>query len=99
MLSCVQLFATPFFRQEYWNGLPCPPPGDLLNPGIKPTSPALQADPLPLSHLRGPLMLMEASYFCLETAVNKAAMDTAITYVLSMDRSTDTHLCWVRTQE
>ena len=24
-----------FFRQEYWSGLPCPPPGDILNPGIK----------------------------------------------------------------
>ena len=42
--SCVQLFATlksahqapmtmGFSRQEYWNGLPCPPPGDLPNPG------------------------------------------------------------------
>ena len=27
-----------FSRQEYWSGLPCPPPGDLLNPGIEPTS-------------------------------------------------------------
>ena len=36
-----------FSRQEYWSGLPCPPPGDLLNPGIKPRSPALQADALP----------------------------------------------------
>ena len=27
-----------FSRQEYWSGLPCPPPGDLLNPGIKPMS-------------------------------------------------------------
>ena len=27
-----------FSRQEYWNGLPCPPPGDLPDPGIKPTS-------------------------------------------------------------
>ena len=27
-----------FPRQEYWSGLPCPPLGDLLNPGIKPTS-------------------------------------------------------------
>ena len=36
-----------FFRQEYWSGLPCPPPGDLPDPGIKPTSPALQADSLP----------------------------------------------------
>jgi hypothetical protein len=24
-----------FSRQEYWSGLPCPPPGDLPNPGIK----------------------------------------------------------------
>ena len=28
-----------FPRQKYWSGLPCPPPGNLLNPGIKPTSP------------------------------------------------------------
>ena len=26
-----------FSRQEYWNGLPCPPPGDLLDPGIEST--------------------------------------------------------------
>ena len=27
-----------FSRQEYWGGLPCPPPGDLPNPGIEPVS-------------------------------------------------------------
>ena len=27
-----------FFRQEYWSGLPFPPPGDLPDPGIQPTS-------------------------------------------------------------
>ena len=27
-----------FSRQEYWSGLPCPPPGDLPDPGIKPAS-------------------------------------------------------------
>jgi len=59
LLSCVQLFATPwtvdyqpplsmeFSRQEYWSGLPFPSPGYLFNPGIKPRSPALQADALP----------------------------------------------------
>ena len=31
-------------RQEYWGGLPCPPPGDLPNPGIEPRSPALRAE-------------------------------------------------------
>ena len=35
-----------FSRQEYWSGLPCPPPGDLPNPGIEPWPPALQADSL-----------------------------------------------------
>ena len=36
-----------FSRQEYWSGMPCPPPGDLPNLGIEPRSPALQADALP----------------------------------------------------
>ena len=52
MLNCVQLFATPwtvaqqaplsmeFFMQEYWSGLPFPPPGDLPKLGIEPASPA-----------------------------------------------------------
>ena len=33
-------------RQEYWGGLSFPSPGDLHDPGIKPTSPTLQADSL-----------------------------------------------------
>ena len=28
-----------FSRREYWSGLPCPPPGDIPNPGIEPRSP------------------------------------------------------------
>ena len=55
MLNCVQLFAAPwtvahqvplsmeFFMQEYWNGLPFPPPGDLPNPGIETASPVSPA--------------------------------------------------------
>ena len=35
-----------FSKQEYWSGLPFPSPGDLTDPGIKPRSPALQADSL-----------------------------------------------------
>ena len=46
-----------FSRQEYWSVLPCPPPGDLPNPGIEPRSPALQADSLPLCHLGYPIYL------------------------------------------
>ena len=43
-----------FSRQENWSGLPLPPPGDGLHPGIESTSlasPALQADSLPISQL------------------------------------------------
>jgi len=39
-----------FSRQEYWSKLPCPPPGNLPDPRIKPAAPALQADSLLLSH-------------------------------------------------
>ena len=41
-------------RQEYWTQLPCPPPGDLPDPGIEPTSPALQADSYQLSYQESP---------------------------------------------
>ena len=38
-----------------WSGLPFPSPGDLPDPGIEPTSPALQADSLPSGPLGKPL--------------------------------------------
>ena len=62
--SSVRLFATlwtvarqaplsvGFSRQEYWSGFPCPSPGDLLHPGIKPRVLRLlywQVDSLPLA--------------------------------------------------
>ena len=68
-LSCIQLFVTlwtvarqaplsmEFSRQEYWSRLPFPPPGDLRDPKIEPTSPvspALQADTLLLNHQGSP---------------------------------------------
>ena len=67
--SHVQLFATLFTIahqvplpvgfpwQEYWSGLPRPPPEGLLHPGIESASsasPALQVEALPLSHWRSP---------------------------------------------
>ena len=39
-----------FSQQEYWSGLPCPPPGDVPDPGIEPmspVSPVLQLASLP----------------------------------------------------
>ena len=54
-LLCPWIFQTRIL--EYWSRLPFPTPRDLPNPGIKPTSPALQANSLPLSHLRSPFLL------------------------------------------
>ena len=46
-VACQASLSMGFSRQEYWSGLPFSSPGDLPNPGIKPGSPALQADSLP----------------------------------------------------
>ena len=70
-LGHVRLFGTPWAaahqapvsmevsRQEYWSGLLFPPPGDLPHPGIKPGSPALQADSSLLSHPGSPQFFVE----------------------------------------
>ena len=45
--ACQTPLSMGFFRQEYWSGLPFPPPGDLLDPGIEPeslASPALAGE-------------------------------------------------------
>ena len=59
LFSCIWLFVTlwtvarqllcpwGFSRQEYWSGLPCPPPGHLPNRGIEPRYPTMQANSLP----------------------------------------------------
>ena len=64
LLSRVQLFVTPwtiqsmeFSRPEYWSWYTFPSPGNLSNPGIKPRSPALQVDSLPVEHQRSPRTL------------------------------------------
>ena len=70
--SHVQLFATTWTvalqapqpmglsRQEYWSGLPYPPPGNLPNAGINLISPTLQADSLPLSHWGNPMTNLDS---------------------------------------
>ena len=52
-VACQTPLSLGFSKQEYWSGLPCPPPGCLPNSGTEPASnasPALQTDSLPLSH-------------------------------------------------
>ena len=52
-----------FSRQEYWSGPPCPPPGDLSNPGIEPGSATVQTNSLPSEPPGKPLLWMAESYF------------------------------------
>ena len=81
--SRVRLFVTPwtvarqgplsmgFSRQQCWNGLPCPPPGNFPNPGIETVSlaaSALQADSSPLCLLQSPLSSLKA--YCLWSDTN-----------------------------
>ena len=41
IIACKAPLSMGFSKQEYWSGLPLPPPGDLPDPGIKPMSPTL----------------------------------------------------------
>ena len=58
MDCCQAPLSMGFFRQEYLSGLPFPPPGDLLHPGIEPGSSELQADSLPSEVLGKPIFIL-----------------------------------------
>ena len=74
VLSRVRLFATPwtaacqaplptgFFRQEYWSGLPCPPPGDLPTQGLNPGLQHYRQILYQLSHHGSPRTLQWVAY-------------------------------------
>ena len=74
LLSHVWFFATPWTvgssvrgilqGEKYWSGLTFPSPDYLPDPGIEPTSPALQADSLPLSHRGGPYIIRKRKEIC-----------------------------------
>jgi len=70
-----------FSRQEYWRELPCPPAGDLPNPGIEPRSPALQVDSLlseppekPKNTEVGSLSLLQGNFLTQESNLSAGAM-------------------------
>ena len=81
-LSCVRLFVTPwtvahqasssmgFSRQEYWSGLPFPPPGDLPDPGLLHFL-HWQVDSLPLSHLGSPRLQFDSYKGCVQKHLTK----------------------------
>ena len=72
-----------FSRQEYYSGLPFPSPEYLCNPGIKPTSPALQADSLPLSHMGSPSVTIPPTYYGLADIARKCIFTNSYNGVFS----------------
>ena len=66
-----------FSRQEYWSGLPCPPPRDLPDPGIEPRSPALVGGFFTWEILIPAYqdLINDSDYYCLEDLQCKPFMD------------------------
>ena len=73
-VGCQAPLSIEFSRQEYWRGLPFPPPGDLPDPGIEHGSPPLEADSL----------LSEPPGTPIGQSYQKFASEKVITVVLSV---------------
>ena len=74
-----------FPRQEYWSGLQIPPLGNLPDPGIKPMSPALQADSL--------LLRYWGSQY-LQTLLHNATLLKAISRAIKIQTLIGLNLFW-----
>ena len=68
-----------FPRQECWSGLPCPSPGDLPDPGIKPRSPALAG-----GFFRPPLK--GSSCFCCQSVLEPPQISSPEQFVKFLER-------------
>ena len=80
-----------FSRQEYWSWLPCPPPGDLPNPGIEPRSLALQVDCLPAEPQGKPFLHGEVNSL---SRVRLFATPWTVAYEASQSMGFSRQECW-----
>ena len=62
LMDCIPPLSMEFSKQEHWSGLPFPSPGDILDPGNEPGSPALQADSLLSGPPGKPLVALNTKY-------------------------------------
>ena len=70
-VACQAPLSMEYSRQEHWSGSPFPSPDDLPDPGIKPVSPALQADALPYEPPGKPITKMDQHNFCSECSAKE----------------------------
>ena len=87
-VACQAPLSMGFPRQEYWSGLPFPPPGDLSDPGIKPLSPALVGGRF-TTEPPGKLNINRAIHGSGRKKVNQLTMWTVLTVFL-----VDLFPCW-----
>ena len=83
-----------FSRQEYWSGLPFPPPGDLPVPGNEPASPvapALQADSLPTEPSGKPYKQCGGIHLEISRSLNYSATVLRSCYCRSWRRYRETY--------
>ena len=70
-IACQAPQSMELFRQEYWRGLPCPPPGDFPDPGIEPSSLASPA-------VAGGLLTTSATWEAISIALARWKVETEI---------------------
>ena len=86
-----------FSRQEYWSGLPCPPPGNVPYPETEPRSPVLQADSLLTELWRNPplfimyILIIFIVCFLFLPLGSKCHKDTFVHYGLRVHARACTH--------
>ena len=104
-LSFVWLFVIPwtvahqpplsmgFSRQEYWSGLPFPPPGDLLVPGIEHASPVLAGGLCSTEPLGSPVICTRHTY--VKRCFNIDFSHSHISWISFIQTLNIQYLCWI----
>ena len=77
-VACQAALSLGFFRQEYWSGLLLPSPGDVPNTGIKPGSPALQADSYWLSYKGSPMSFSSVQFSSVQSLSRVQLFETLL---------------------
>ena len=85
-------------RQEYWSRLPFPPLGDLPDPRIESTSPAWQADSLPLSHQGSPIPRSQYRKTCTLSSLCFFSKENNIPREALYSKCFINHFSWLKDQ-